>query len=385
MLDPPPLTETWAATYFQVTAAILIFGVGLPALFIQALVPEDIRDVVSRHHRGLRWSLVFVVVFAICAIGFVWLTPPYSANNPLPAPPPGGQNEIPQGSSLADWLAAGIMTFVIVAMAVLFHLQRFYSRERLLDYLEGKCTKHIHRHGTFDETILHDLQSLGEHSTSETDRRKALRVLRKLARRAQKHHGYAGNTLEPIFRAIRATLRGGNLDAVTLTTQTLRKIIIWLLHNDHSNSPDMLCALKELQRLGELALDLESEMAALTVLDIVTLAGEDTNGVPRETGRILFELGVKAMKQQRYLFVVAVLNRLETMANRQASALANYLGFVAHFADAGSSAQRRVQASLQSMDFQPSLAACLQEAREHHAALAHFETTNRLETMLKTG
>jgi hypothetical protein len=54
MPSPPYLTETWAATYFEVTAAILIFGVGIPALFIQAMVPEEIRDVAYHHQKGPR-------------------------------------------------------------------------------------------------------------------------------------------------------------------------------------------------------------------------------------------------------------------------------------------------------------------------------------------
>jgi hypothetical protein len=144
----------------------------------------------------------------------------------------------------------------------------------------------------------------------------------------------------------------------------------------------MLAALKELQRIGELALQLESEMAALFILDIVTLIGPEANGVPRETGRILFELGVRAMKQQRYLFVVAVLSRLESMASHEASSLVNYLGLIAHFEEAGPAAQMRVKSSFASIDFQPSLLACLRTAKAHHAALAHFETANKLEAML---
>lgn len=373
MAFPPYLSESWAATYFQVTAAILIFGVGIPALFIQALVPEDIRDVVYHHHKGLRWSLYFVLVFAGCALGFVWVAHPSPTNDPLPINPP--------RRLILDWLSAGIMTFVIAAMVFLFHLQSFYSRERLLKYLEQKCKKNIARDGTLDENILRDLQTLGEHSKSETDRRKALRVLKRLARRVQNHRGYSGNHLEPIFNAMRVTLGGGNTDTYIETAGVLQSIMEQLQKSNHNDKPDMLAALREFQRVGESALALESEMAALTILDIVTLVGQYANGVPRETGRILFELGVKAMTQQRYLLAVAVLNRLETMANHEVSVLVNYLGLIAHFAEAGSSAQRRAQASLASVDFQPSLRACLQEAKEHHAALAHFETANKLEAL----
>ncbi len=384
MLGPPYLTETWAATYFQVTAAVLIFGVGLPALFIQALVPEDIRDVVSHHHRGLRWSQFFVVIFGLCALLFLWLAHPNSTTGPWPenpAPLPSAPFTGSPEHQWVDWVAAGIMSFVIIAMAVLFYLQRFYSRERLLKDLERKCTNRIARHGTLDESILRDIQSLGEHSKSETDRRKALRVLNKLAGRAQKHHGYTGNTLDPVFSAMKITLHGGNSDTFIKTARNLRRILVRFQRSSHNSSPDKLAALKALQHVGELALELESEMAALTVLDIVTLVGQDANGVSREAGRILFEWGVKAMKLQRYLFVVAVLSRLEAMADREASARANYLGFIAHFAEAGCSAQLRAQASLASMDFQPSLPMCLQAAKEHHAALAHFDTSNKLEAM----
>jgi hypothetical protein len=76
MFPWPPLTESWAAVYFEVTAAILIFGVGLPSLVLQGIVHEDVRRIVYRHRKWLRLGIRFIFIFVFITLSFVWIFHP---------------------------------------------------------------------------------------------------------------------------------------------------------------------------------------------------------------------------------------------------------------------------------------------------------------------
>ena len=49
-----PLDEPWALGYFQAAISILLFGVGIPALVLQTIVPDDLRRIAHRQFPLLR-------------------------------------------------------------------------------------------------------------------------------------------------------------------------------------------------------------------------------------------------------------------------------------------------------------------------------------------
>lgn len=251
----PSLTESWAAVYFEVTAAILIFGVGLPSLVLQGIVHEDVRRIVYRHRKWLR-----------------------------------------QGE-------AGV------------------------------------------------------------EKELALNILQQLANQIQTRIAYSGNGLESVVQAIEATLYGGDVKNFLHATKILQKLIIGLQQKNLADAPDMGAILRVLQRVGSMALELESELAALTIQDIVSLVGQRTDGAFQLSGSILFELGVKALEKKGFLFAVAVLNRLETMIMRESppepEKAVNYLGLLAHFWHAGATVKERARLSLKKLHCQAGICECL--------------------------
>jgi hypothetical protein len=242
------------------------------------------------------------------------------------------------------------------------------------------------RTGSPDEEMLADLRYLGEQGEAGVEKDYALKILEQLASQIQKRNTYGGNDLESIVQAIEATLYGGDVKNFLHATQILQKLIIRLQQKNLADAPDMGAILRVLQRVGNMALDLESELAALAIRDIVSLVGQGTDGAFQLSSSILFELGVKSLEKKRFLFAVAVLNRLETMIMNDLppdpEKTVNYLGLLAHFWHAGVAVKERARLSLKKLHCQAGIRECLQTAKKHHAAKTHFDTVDKLESLL---
>lgn len=389
----PHLTESWAGAYFQVTTAILIFGVGLPALVLQAIVHEDVRRIVYRHRKWLRFGLYFIFIFALITLSFIWIfhpddSPPSAAglgNNSAAVAAKQDTSHIADSTSFSDGVSSGIMTLVILSLLPFSYWLGSYRRDRVLNYLGKKCKHKIIRTGSPDEAMLADLQYLGEQANAGIEKEQTLKILGQLANQIQKQQCYKGASLEPLIQAIETTLRGGDVENFSRAAKIFQKLIIKLQQAEHAGAPDMGAILRVLQRVGCMALELESELAALAILDIVMLVGEETNSAFKLSNPILFELGVKALEKKRFLFAVAVLNRLETMMMREPSITpektVNYLGLLAHFWNAGTAAQERAHLSLKNLDWQGAFQKCLLVAREYHVARTQFDTADKLDAI----
>ena len=74
---PPPLSEAWATAYVQILITLVIFALGVPALAVQLVVQDDIREVFHRRMRVTGW-VTSLVVTLLAFISFVWvLHPPF--------------------------------------------------------------------------------------------------------------------------------------------------------------------------------------------------------------------------------------------------------------------------------------------------------------------
>jgi len=88
---PPPLSEAWATAYVQILITLVVFALGVPALAIQFVVQDDIREVFHRRMRITGWVTSLAVIL-LAFISFVWfLHPPFkkvssaSTNSPTGA------------------------------------------------------------------------------------------------------------------------------------------------------------------------------------------------------------------------------------------------------------------------------------------------------------
>lgn len=358
--------EAWAGVYLQVVAAVLVFGLGVPALVMQVAVSEDIRRILHARWRLLPFGASLILVAWVSAVFLVWV-----------------------GPRLTSPHAQLAVTATLMAALLFWLLQTGYRRDRVLRFLAGRCNRHIRRTGTPEDAALLDIAHLGEHGKPGVEKALALEVLAQLARAVQDHRRYAGNALDRLLQATTATLReGGSSENVLRGIEILQSTVNVLQGKGLCLTSDMEAALRALQRVAEIALRTGMEQAALCVLDAVTLATEGTSGALHSSGRILCDIGMLGLDGGRFLVAVACLNRLEALVLREqpvsATRATHYLGLAAHFWTSEMELLRyRAQLGLVNMAFDPSLQACVVAARQHYWALARPDTADRLDALLE--
>lgn len=90
---PPPLSEAWATAYVQILITLVVFALGIPALAIQFVVQDDIREVFHRRMRITGWVTSLAVIL-LAFIAFVWfLHPPFKKVSNALTNSPGGADK----------------------------------------------------------------------------------------------------------------------------------------------------------------------------------------------------------------------------------------------------------------------------------------------------
>jgi len=369
----PYLTEPWAIAYFEVAAAILLFGAGLPSLVMQAIVPEDVRRIVHRR-RLLKWAAFSVVLFVLISLSFVWLLRPEPSC--ADAPP-----------SLKNLSGAIVISGAILALIPFWYVQTLHRRDRILRFLKRKCERSVRKRGSLDDTALLDIRHLGQYGQHGIEKEQALEVLDQLAERIRSHSNYAGAGLRGIIKAIQSTVvADGNGKNVRTCLEILERVAEDLTERGLESTPDMGATLRALEEVGATALQLDAASEALYAAEIVGSTYGTPDEVPSAVTRCLYQLGVLALDSQRYLLAASILNKLEGIICRQACAAAHefayYLGFVAHFWSASESAQERLSSSLNSTGFAESVESSIVKAREYLIRQTLFETADFLSQML---
>jgi hypothetical protein len=227
---------------------------------------------------------------------------------------------------------------------------------------------------------------LGERGAAGGPKTLALNRLDALAERVQGRAGYKGEALEDVIGAVEATLSSGeNMGSVENFdhgVQVVSRIVARLQERGLHESPDMARALRALDRLGVLALAEDFDHVVESVLDLALDAGRGPNGLFQRAAEVMFHLGVKALDTDSFHFAAATLNRMESLCAETPAltpdVASDYLGLLAHFWAVGATSQGLVRQSLEHFEFEPSLAACLQEARQYHFRRAQFKTSDLL-------
>lgn len=388
------MTEAWAGAYFQVAAAALLFGIGIPSLVLQAIVSEDIRRIVHRNQPLLKYfSIVAVAVYTIITLTFIWVHPCDNI----------GDSATIFGIHPRYWdWAAWVMTVAIIGIGGTWYLQVMHRRDRILKRLERECKRTILRTGAPSEQALSDIQYLGEQSQTETESKQALNVIDSIAERIQSHKSYNGYGLSGIIEALESILKinpsiTNAAYGVTISHTMMSRLLI---SNNKlpppntvaklSSSPDMAAALRSLKRIGIIAINEHYVRPTLKVIDAATQACHDSDHANVFATTLLLELGATALNCNEYLSAMAAFRRLEVLFQQASSSnklspdlLAAYLGLLAHFWSSGSTTHKMAMQSLKTSKFNPKLKVHLESAREYHIKTARFSTADKLAKMIK--
>jgi hypothetical protein len=382
----PTLDETWATAYFSAAVAVLVFGVGLPVLILQMVVPEDLRRIVHRRD-GWMVELWVLVGFSIAmALLFVWLL------HPSPGPL---QRLFPWlGPDFDGVIAAVAVTAALLGVALVLRFFRKHQRNRVLISLQETCLESVTSTGITDEGALADVRYLGEHSATRAERLDVLRSLEDLAKAIENHAEYDGSRLEATVRAIECCLLADTdhevLDDGIAALERIashRRPDEGDQETDTPPSPDKGTILRTFQRIMPAALMTENCRPAERIVKALDSVGRGSAGLHLEAERALLELGASALEQQRFNVAVAALSALEAEVVLkepiEAHGGRHYLGLVAHFWDRGGAARQIALESLRRVGLTDPHARALGEARTLHYRAARFGTADALDRMIE--
>jgi hypothetical protein len=380
------LDESWTLTYFQVAVSILIFGIGIPSLVIQFVIPEDLRRIVHDHWRLIKWGFLLILLFMLFALAFIWVIHPCGSQPLILLTPLGMVLDklfARIGLNIGQWIAGVIITIDIAAVGAVWYLFTIYRSDGILNLLEQKCLRQIRQTGAPDDKIIEDIKYLGEQRKTGRDKARVIGVLGALAEKVQAHSLYEGNGLEDIIAAIEFILRKDpDYHSFGTGIRTLRCIVENLQAPRFISPGDMGLVLRALRRLGEITYTMDNIRPALLVLGTIRFVSNGKNGAFSDASLSFLEIGAIALNNKSFLVARGALSRLEAMMwpkqPLDAETSAAYLGLLAHFWVLKDSARRHALSSLEGVDFSPSREQCLIDAQEIHYKATRFETADNL-------
>lgn len=373
MLQPPPLSDTWASAYLQILVGTLLFSLGIPA-FIQQLASEDIRHL-AQEQIGKWWLALPAALFAATTVLLLVFSNP-SPNIEL--------------KRMNEWIAFGFVTFVPLALGVfLYSFSKRFNRNTVVKNLTRGLTLRYLRKGTLDEKLLRDLVSVGISGTGGSEKQLVLEAFEEIAKLVQEDGRYQGEELTKLVSSLVEILddseRPGDGTNYLAGADFLRSILRrptrlgeWLVHYD-----DAKAATQTLTELGRASIKSQRDRIVVKLLDIGVLCNST----------MLFEAGVSALRARRFIIALYALNKLEREAETEGRnhdqplapgpSASRVIGLLSHFAAREGGARIRAQAFFKGIDadFLPRLQDCLREAHDYFYDRTDFQTADNIDAL----
>jgi hypothetical protein len=430
----PSLSEAWATAYVQILITLVVFALGIPALAVQLVVQDDVRDVFHRRMKVTAWK-TSVAILLMAFMSFVWfLHPPFSTDGaettsaaetavtiplrfvplgpPADARPGGGAvlaagepritNAQPAprkaGSHLPALAASLMMTLVPIVIILLGIKQAKFLRrpflikeleselnvEKLTDNWRGRAGdlffKKKRAARPLDEETLHDLIYLGRHGKAGANKQMVLDALNRLARAVQDTDTYEGAELEELIHGLRDVVinneQVGNDADFNRVLEILNDIRQRLTHREYTSKYiDAWLTRTVLEELGVAAVRSKSGQTAERFIESASEYGYS---------EIIFKMGLAALENQQFHTATLALDKLEALAEEKGYAniddIHELIGLLAHFALGGPATRMRADSFLAEHkgEFMPTLDDCLIDAYKHHYARTYFNTADAI-------
>jgi hypothetical protein len=370
-----PCTEpAWTGTYLQIAVSVLVFGLGVPALVLQTMVSESVRDVARRRWRGGRWAQLLVLASVAISLCMVWSVPQCDVSTSWVRTLVG---------PLSLFTADLMISFAILGVSAIWWLQSSYRSERMIVHVEQLCRRQIATTQHVDAELIHDLVQLSGEARTCRPRMRVICSLRDLSSRLRKCADYKAGSLADIVQGIEEMSAAGGEQTLIEGLRTLRLILNEMPENADSGA-DVEHVVGALSRLQGFAF----ASASPHPLRVLLGALESVHGKSWESlvpSIALSDLGVEALARGRSVVATEALMTLESLTwptqPLRGDAAAGYLGLVAHFWARGGAARWRALQSLGGVEFASSASDCLEQASRTHRDATRFETADLLATM----
>jgi hypothetical protein len=380
--SPPPFTEEWARTYLQVLFESFLFAIGVPAA-IYNLIEPDIKHLTQTRARARRYILETVLLY-VATFVVLWLMPPDPSSQPGVVIP---------SSAIKSFVAMTSVT--ALPLGVLFvglWLNQQFQREKVIKRLESELINTAESELRINMSVLNDLSYLGEHGRAGTEKQLVLDVFNRLTDTVEKEIKtfqlkYNGFELESLIRHIPWILdnphQSGDDENYQRTVEVLATIWRWV--ESPTVTDDALSTREAIRHLALRSVERTSEGTSLAYLEIA--ADCDSH--------MVFDIGLAAIKAQKYTLAAAALTKLEAMLNRaiggeraveiSQETMSNLLGMAASLAADGASGVIRAETTLRlnAELFSPSLGKALNDATTYHYDSGRFEIADKIRNLVE--
>ncbi len=431
----PSLSEAWATAYVQILITLVVFALGIPALAVQLVVQDDVRDVFHRRMKVTAWK-TSVAILLLAFMSFVWfLHPPFSSGEdetqpaasetavtiPLSFRPPvaAGEGQTTDGTLLAagvprvsnvtpvarkpqsymESLVASLMMTLLPIVIIMLGVKqaRFLRRPFLIKELESEL--HIQKPGhnwrpttgdrlfkkkraarPLDEETLHDLIYLGRHGKAGSNKQMVLDALDRLACAVQGSENYQGAELEELIHGLRDVVinneQVGNDGDFNYVLGILKNIRHRLTLKEYTSKYiDAWLTRTVLEELGVEAVRSKTGQTAERFIEAASEYGYS---------EIIFKMGLAALENHQFHTATLALSKLEALGDEKAYAnideIHDLIGLLAHFAQGGPATCMRADLFLveHKGSFLPTLDDCLVDAYKHHYSRTYFNTADAI-------
>ncbi len=388
----PQITEEMVGVYLQILTAILVFGLGIPALIMQVIVPEEIRRVVHGNRWAFKWGVAFVILVAVLMWFLLWVFTAYSDNR--------GFSKIEWmctfgiHRSICNWinhyqyfLVNMIMTAAVLSSLVFWFLQASYRRDRVLGFLRRTCIRRLKSAGYLDEYLLSDIRELGIQSRTDVDRWQVIEVLEDLRKCYMDRKAYSGSGIEPLLETLEATIvSGGDYHSTVMGLKILDSVLWKLINDDLTDEPDGWFVFLTIQHIGFYVIEKDLGSALLMLINSLGKIAKEKKDILPALEKALFQLGINCLGDQKNSHALAILDKFETIIGDNLPLTENnslyYLGFLAHLWESEVNVRKRIKFRIRQIEIKPNFRKCCQYAAKEHYRGAHFDTSEKIELMM---
>lgn len=362
------MDSSLVSRYLQIVFAALIFGVGVPAALIQALVPPEVRTVVHRHWRVRSWSAVFILIPLLSALLFLWGIRDCSSED---------------ASDRARLFGNIAVSLSLLSVVGAWWLQTSHRREHLLARLQRKAIRSIATGSDDVSTLVDDIVELGRYSKTRSECAAVVQSLSMIGCSLVSTVGYDGAALEDVATGIeKIALDSEDQHLATLGIRGIQQIAKEIPVDQQSPAADIGRLVRVIMRFVGSYRALLGERPLRTAFGVVEGICSRIDVADAMAAGTYFGIGVRSIETGHTLTAIQALTKLQRISERHslldAQHACHHLGLVAHLDALGGSAAKRARVGIQALHFRPSLEACLRASATIHNGDGRFATADLL-------
>ena len=350
--------------------ALLLFLVGVPVLVLQ-FMSQEIRNVLEVEKKIFSEVSIYLAI----SFGIISLAILKSKENSTPI----------------VWMTMFALLFFVVTFSAATVLSRYGFRENTIRRLTKKI---ILKNGRLNNTDLQDLIEIGMQSSAGTNRGMVINALRFIVEETCTDPRYRGDSLENLITGIVHILTTSPTAEDLQNFETASDILTTILSSNaiernDKQYIDQFHAVNALSALGQTML---AHTGFSAEADYIMMDFEEALGLvvmlhPEllpDVTQALLVMGSVALRNNRYLFAVAAMERMLTLveANQPVSpkSQAEMLGLTAHFWTEKGSSRLFIESRLERISslVSPSLQMAIGQACQSFQMTMRFDTADQL-------